>query len=93
MWLWTGGDRECGVWVIAGRSNAFAGECSTAISPSGIAAALAQIPTNTIHVPFRLKGSSEKAGAVAGELGFSIFNQKARALGVGIARYSASNLP
>lgn len=41
MWLWTGGDRECGVWVIAGRSNAFAGECSTAISPSGIAAALA----------------------------------------------------
>ena len=67
MWLWTGGDRECGVWVIAGRSNAFAGECSTAISPSGIAPVLTQTPTNTISVPFRLKGSSEKPGAVAGD--------------------------
>ena len=85
MWLWTGGDRECGVWVIAGRSNAFAGECSTAISPSGIAAALAQTPTNTIYVPFRLKGSSEKAGAVAGDPELSILNQQARALGAGIA--------
>lgn len=74
-----------GVWVIAGRSNAFAGECSTAISPSGIAAALAQTPTNTIYVPFRLKGSSEKAGAVAGDPELSILNQQARALGAGIA--------